>query len=153
MHQRDPFAGSNHFVALIPGSVLEHDYAIERTGLALPLFKNSSFHVQRIACKNGLRESNFVPTEIAYGRAKCGVANRYANHQPQGKNAVHQRLAELGAFCIFGVKMDRRRIVGHGAEENVIGFGNRSPDVVPENLSHIKLLKIKSCHFSTFYLI
>jgi hypothetical protein len=39
VHQRDSFAGSNHFIALIPGGVLEHHNPIERTGLALPLFK------------------------------------------------------------------------------------------------------------------
>ena len=146
MQQRNSFASGNYFIALVPGGVLEHHNSIERTGLAVPLFKHRSFYVQRIACKNGLRKANFVPTEITDGRAKCGVANRYANHQPQGKNAVHQRLAKLGAFGVFGVKMNRCGIVGHGAEENVIGFGNRSSDVVPENLPRAKLLKIKSCH-------
>jgi site-specific recombinase XerD len=50
----------------------------------------------------------------------------------------------------MAIHMQRLRVHGDGAKQRVVGFGHRSTDVVPENLSYVKLLEIKSSHCQPF---
>ena len=52
------------------------------------------------------------------------------DQQPEGEQAVHERLAELGAGGVLGVEVQPRRVHRHGGEEHVVGLGDRAGERV-----------------------
>ena len=146
MHQGHAFADRDQLVALVPGAVLEHHDAVAGARLAVAQPEHHGIHMQRIPGEHRLGKTHLVPTQVADRGAQRGVAHRNAHHQPEREHAVHQGLAELGCLGILGIQVDRRRVVRHGAEDDVVGFRHGAPNVVPERLPYFKLLEIKTRH-------
>jgi len=149
LHEREPQAGSDFFIVLVETPVDEcHDTPI---GLAAAFahFDDFGLHVNSVAMKQRLWKSHLVPTEIGDRRPLRGISNRNSHHHAQSQTAVDEPLSELRRFHVFGIEMERRRIVSHRREKDIVRLGDRAVHWMIENHSHFEFLEIKTCHRGT----
>src|SRR5882672_12839673 len=145
-HERAALARTNEFVPLVEAAMLEYHDAVGGPRLAFALLEHPSLHVNRVTGKHRLGESDFIPAKIADRRPERRVPHRNADHQAEGKGAVHQGPTEFGASGIFGVNMYRRRIVCHRTEQDIVSLCDGPADVMPKGLAQLELFVIKARH-------
>ena len=146
MHQRGTFADANEFIMLIERTVLENHDSIFWPRFRVLQLDYLSFNSYGVTVEQRLRKSNIVPSQIGYGRADRGIANRYADHEAQGQATVNQGFSKLRCFAIFRIEMQRRRIMRQRAEPNIVGLSDRPVNRVIERLTYSELFEIQTWH-------
>jgi len=95
----------------------------------------------------------FVPAKICDGRTNGGITDGDTDHEPEREAAVDNALAELGVFHIFGIEMQRRRIMRQRAEPDIVCFGDGPGNAVLKSLADREFFEIQSWHASRPLLI
>src|SRR2546430_1192468 len=84
--------------------------------------------------------------EIGDGRAQCRVADRHADDETQGEDAVDERPAEFGRAREFSVEMQRLRVHRQCREQHIVHLGDSARHRMLEHLPIGELLEIEACH-------
>jgi hypothetical protein len=96
-----------------------------------------------VALEEGRRKLHLGHAEIADGGAERRLVDGDADHQAEGEQRVHQRLAELALrLGEVPVDMQRLRVIGEAGEQDVVHLRDGSPDRVLEHRAFGKLLEI-----------
>ena len=115
VHQRVPAGAAHELVALVVAAVLERDDALRGPRLRLPRRDDLRLAVQRVTHEHRGREHHLVEPEVGDGRAVRRLEHRDPDQEPEGEEAVDERLTELGARGVLGVEVEARRVHGHRA--------------------------------------
>ncbi len=92
-------------------------------------------------------KADFVPAQVRDRGAQRGVVDGNPNHQAERQAAVDDTLSELTVLAaVFFVEVQCGGIMGHRAEQHVVGFGDGAPDGVVENLPNLEFLEIQTRH-------
>ncbi len=138
-------AMGDEFAVLVIGAVNEGNDAGIGPRPAFPQLDHFRLDAHRIAMKEWLRKTDFVPAKIRDGGALCRVADRDAHHQPKREGAVDNAPPELRVLAaILFVEMQQSRVVGQRAEEDVVRFRHGARQTVAESLADRELVEIKS---------
>ena len=68
------------------------------------------------------------------------------DHEPEREQAVHDALPELGLLGELVIEMERLRVVGERAEQNVVVLAHRAPQRVVEHLADLELFEVQASH-------
>ncbi len=132
---------------LVKRAVRKNRNTVLGTRLAVAQLEHFGLDSQGIAAKQRFRKTDFIPAEIRHRRTVRRVVDRYPDHEAQGKAAVDQRLAEFRVLHVLRVEMQRGRIVRHGRQQHIVGFGNGPVYRMVDDLADLKFLKIQSWHW------
>ena len=87
--------------------------------------------------KTGFGMVTSVIAEIGDQRAERRVADRKADHEREGEEAVDDDPAEFAVAGIFGIEMQRLRIMGQRGHQQIIGLGHRAMRIMAEDLRRL----------------
>src|SRR5256714_10973278 len=146
LHQRGAAADRDLLAALVQADMLELDDAGIRTRFAAPRRDHRRARPDRVAVKHRLREAHIAHAEIGDGRAQCRVADRHADDETQGEDAVDERPAEFGRAREFSVEMQRLRVHRQCREQHIVHLGDSARHRMLEHLPLGELLEIEACH-------
>src|ERR1039457_2437053 len=129
-------APTNDFVALVEHSMFKgHDSGL-RPRAAVFEFRDGGLAAQRIADENRTGHDHLVVTQVGDQYAQRRLRYRYADHQAERENAVHQDLPELAFGRRLCIEMQRLWVVRERRDEQIVRFRHCAPDLVFDSIAH-----------------
>jgi hypothetical protein len=126
--------------------MLEGDDPGLGTGIAVLQSDHLGLGAKRVANENGLGHAYLVVAEIGDEGAERGVADRKAYHQRECEGAVDDDTAEFGPRRIFGVQVERLRVMGQRRNQKIVGLGHGAVRLVPDPIADRPFVEITAGH-------
>lgn len=83
------------------------------------------------------REVGFVEAQVGDRGAEGRLVDRDADDHAKRQQRIDQRFTKLGFLRgIVRIEMQPRRVHGHGGEEDVVSFGDRTPQGMRDHQAH-----------------
>src|SRR5215471_3831890 len=144
-HEGLAAALGDELVVLVIGAVMKFDDAGAGPRLRFALANNLGRAMHGVAFEQGVREFDVGHAEIGDGGADRHVGNLDADHQPERKQRVHQRLAPFGLLLAeMPVDMERLRIERHVGKQHVVHLRDGAGIAVLDDFAGDEILEIEA---------
>ena len=96
--------------------------------------------IERIACKERVRQLDLIPAEGEPVLAH--IRHAQSGDDGQGEGAVDQALSKLGALAVFVVEMNLVGVVGQQGEPDIVRLGHGPSETALIDVPDLEILEV-----------
>lgn len=142
-HEDGSFERHDGLSALVEAATLDEDQPAVRFRRGFPEVGDPALGIDGVAVKNRPDVLDFAVVQVG-DRPAAHVRDAHADHDAEYQRPDDQALTVLRASGVVGIDMDGVLVHGQQREPSVIGFTDRPPRPVLEDLPDFELVKVPS---------